>query len=82
MINCDEETGSLSSAALIAELARGKIAALTYEPSALPDGTLAQRAAAAATSASVVTRPLGPRRAQSRRTAATRSSPPPIWRCG
>jgi glutamate carboxypeptidase len=41
MINSDEETGSLSSAALIAELARGKVAALTYEPSALPDGTLA-----------------------------------------
>ncbi|WP_375428116.1 hydrolase [uncultured Sphingomonas sp.] len=40
MINSDEETGSLSSAALIAELARGKVAALTYEP-ALPDGTLA-----------------------------------------
>ncbi|WP_309622405.1 hydrolase [Novosphingobium sp.] len=41
MINADEETGSLSSAALIAQLARGKAAALTYEPSALPDGTLA-----------------------------------------
>lgn len=41
MINSDEETGSLSSAPLIAELARGKVAALTYEPSALPDGTLA-----------------------------------------
>ena len=41
MINSDEETGSLSSAALIAELAQGKAAALTYEPSALPDGTLA-----------------------------------------
>lgn len=41
MINSDEETGSLSSASLIAELARGKAAALTYEPSALPDGTLA-----------------------------------------
>lgn len=41
LINSDEETGSLSSAALIARLARGKIAALTYEPSALPDGTLA-----------------------------------------
>ena len=40
MINSDEETGSLSSAPLIAELARGKVAALTYEP-ALPDGTLA-----------------------------------------
>ena len=41
MINSDEETGSLASAALIDELARGKHAALTYEPSALPDGTLA-----------------------------------------
>ncbi len=41
MINADEETGSLSSAALIAELAHGKLAALTYEPAALPDGTLA-----------------------------------------
>lgn len=41
LINSDEETGSLSSAALIAELAQGKLAALTYEPSALPDGTLA-----------------------------------------
>ena len=41
LINSDEETGSLSSAALIAELARGKAVALTYEPSALPDGTLA-----------------------------------------
>ena len=41
MINSDEETGSLSSAPLIAVLAKGKAAALTYEPSALPDGTLA-----------------------------------------
>ena len=41
MINSDEETGSLSSAPLIAALASGKAAALTYEPSALPDGTLA-----------------------------------------
>jgi glutamate carboxypeptidase len=41
MINSDEETGSLSSASLIAELALGKHAALTYETSALPDGTLA-----------------------------------------
>ncbi|WP_137871431.1 hydrolase [Sphingopyxis sp. 2PD] len=40
MINSDEETGSHASAALIAELAKGKTAALTYEP-ALPDGTLA-----------------------------------------
>jgi len=41
LVNSDEETGSPSSAALIADLARGKAAALTYEPSALPDGTLA-----------------------------------------
>lgn len=41
LINSDEEVGSLSSASLIAELAAGKAAALTYEPSALPDGTLA-----------------------------------------
>ena len=41
MINSDEETGSLSSAPLIESLARDKVAALTYEPSALPDGTLA-----------------------------------------
>jgi glutamate carboxypeptidase len=41
IINSDEEVGSLGSAALIAEAARGKRAALTYEPSALPDGTLA-----------------------------------------
>ncbi len=41
MINSDEETGSLASSALIAEMARGKLAALTFEPAALPDGTLA-----------------------------------------
>ncbi|ABC63875.1 hydrolase [Erythrobacter litoralis] len=41
MINSDEETGSLSSAKLIEELANGKYAALTYEPSATPEGTLA-----------------------------------------
>jgi glutamate carboxypeptidase len=41
IINSDEEVGSLGSASLIAEAARGKRAALTYEPSALPDGTLA-----------------------------------------
>ncbi|MDE0933825.1 MAG: hydrolase [Novosphingopyxis baekryungensis] len=40
IINSDEEVGSGSSAALIARLAQGKAAALTYEP-ALPDGTLA-----------------------------------------
>ena len=41
LINSDEETGSLASSALIAEMAQGKLAALTYEPAALPDGTLA-----------------------------------------
>lgn len=41
LLNSDEETGSLASNELIAELARGKLAALTYEPAALPDGTLA-----------------------------------------
>ena len=41
VINSDEEVGSAGSAALIAAAARGKFAALTYEPSALPDGTLA-----------------------------------------
>ena len=40
LINSDEETGSLSSAELIADVARDKIAALTYEP-ALADGGLA-----------------------------------------
>jgi glutamate carboxypeptidase len=40
VINSDEETGSFSSAGLLAAAARGKAAALTYEP-ALPDGTLA-----------------------------------------
>jgi glutamate carboxypeptidase len=40
VINSDEETGSLSSRGLIEGAARGKTAALTYEP-ALPDGTLA-----------------------------------------
>jgi glutamate carboxypeptidase len=41
VINSDEEVGSPGSAALIADAARGKHAALTYEPAALPDGTLA-----------------------------------------
>jgi glutamate carboxypeptidase len=41
VINSDEEVGSPGSAALIAEAALGKTAALTYEPSALPNGTLA-----------------------------------------
>ena len=41
VINSDEEVGSPSSAELLAQAARGKRAALTYEPAALPDGTLA-----------------------------------------
>jgi glutamate carboxypeptidase len=41
IINSDEEVGSPGSAALLAQAARGKTAALTYEPAALPDGTLA-----------------------------------------
>ena len=41
VINSDEETGSPGSAALIARATEGKVAALTYEPAALPDGTLA-----------------------------------------
>jgi glutamate carboxypeptidase len=41
VINSDEEVGSPGSAALIAAAGAGKRAALTYEPSALPDGTLA-----------------------------------------
>ena len=41
VINSDEEVGSLSSAPLLARSAVGKRAALTYEPAALPDGTLA-----------------------------------------
>jgi glutamate carboxypeptidase len=41
ILNSDEEVGSPGSAALIAQAAQGKRAALTYEPAALPDGTLA-----------------------------------------
>ena len=41
VINSDEEVGSLGSAPLLERAARGKRAALTYEPAALPDGTLA-----------------------------------------
>jgi glutamate carboxypeptidase len=41
VINSDEEVGSPASAALLARAAKGKRAALTYEPAALPDGTLA-----------------------------------------
>jgi glutamate carboxypeptidase len=41
VINSDEEVGSPASAALLTQAANGKRAALTYEPAALPDGTLA-----------------------------------------
>ena len=41
VINSDEEVGSPASAILLARAASGKRAALTYEPAALPDGTLA-----------------------------------------
>jgi glutamate carboxypeptidase len=41
VFNSDEEVGSPGSAPLLARAARGKLAAFTYEPSALPDGTLA-----------------------------------------
>jgi glutamate carboxypeptidase len=41
VINSDEEVGSLGSAELIARAAKGKRAALTYEPAANADGTLA-----------------------------------------
>src|SRR5258708_28107844 len=41
VINSDEEVGSPSSAALLVQAAPGKRAALTYEPAALPHGTLA-----------------------------------------
>ena len=41
VINSDEEVGSPASADLLVEAARDKQAALTYEPAALPDGTLA-----------------------------------------
>jgi len=41
VINSDEEIASPGSATLIAQAARGKLAAFTYEPSSLPDGTLA-----------------------------------------
>ncbi|KAJ8138481.1 hypothetical protein OY671_008306, partial [Metschnikowia pulcherrima] len=55
MINSDEETGSLASAALIGESARGKAAASTYEPSASPDGTSAGARAGSGNFSSIVT---------------------------
>ncbi|PEQ12717.1 hypothetical protein B2G71_10470 [Novosphingobium sp. PC22D] len=54
LINSDEETGSLSSSALIAELAEGKLAALTYEP-ALPGGIMARARPGSGNFAAVIT---------------------------
>jgi glutamate carboxypeptidase len=54
LINSDEETGSPSSAALIAELAQGKVAALTYEP-ALPGGVMARARPGSGNFAAIVT---------------------------
>ncbi|AOR77049.1 hydrolase [Novosphingobium resinovorum] len=54
LINSDEETGSLSSAALIAQLAQVKLAALTYEPG-LPDGSMARARPGSGNYAAVVT---------------------------
>lgn len=54
LINSDEEIGSGSSAALIARLARNKVAALTYEP-ALPDGTLASARAGSGNFSIIIT---------------------------
>lgn len=41
VLNADEEVGSLGSMALLREVAQKTHVALTFEPSALPDGTLA-----------------------------------------
>ena len=69
VINSDEEVGSLSSAPLLARAAAGKRAALTYEPAALPDGTLAGARPGSGNFAIGRARPLGPRRPQPRRRA-------------
>jgi glutamate carboxypeptidase len=79
LINADEETGSLSSAPLIAQLARGKAAALTYEPSALPDGTLAGARAGSGNYSLTVRGRSCPCRAQSATTGAMHWSPQPRW---
>jgi glutamate carboxypeptidase len=54
LINSDEETGSLSSAAVIRDLAKDKMAALTYEPS-LPGGGMARARPGSGNFAAVVT---------------------------
>jgi glutamate carboxypeptidase len=71
ILNSDEETGSASSAPLIAELARGKLAALTYEPAALPDGTLAGARPGSGNLPDAI--PM---------MGVMPCWPPPIWRCG
>lgn len=53
-IDSDEETGSLSSAAIIRQLAQDKLAALTYEP-ALPGGIMARARPGSGNFAAVVT---------------------------
>ena len=55
VVNSDEEAGSPGSAPLIASLAKGKLAALTYEPSLLPDGTLAGERGGSANYSVVIT---------------------------
>ena len=83
MINSDEETGSQASAALIAELAKGKTAALTYEPAlpaSVPSGSARRHGRGAAIFQS--SSPAAPRMPGAiRRTGATRCSPPPTSRC-
>lgn len=54
MINSDEETGSLSSSALIAQLVQDKITAFTYEPP-LPSGNMARARPGSGNFAVVVT---------------------------
>ena len=81
MINSDEEVGSLGSAALIAAAARGKRAAFTYEPSALPDGTFAGARPGSGNFSFIVTGKSA-HAGRNPRTGATRWSPRPILRCG
>lgn len=60
VINSDEEVGSLASAALLAECAAGKRAALTYDPRPCPTARwrARDRAAAISTSPSGAARPM------------------------
>lgn len=54
LINSDEEIGSVSSDRIIRELAQGKLAALTYEPS-LPGGIMARARPGSGNFAAIVT---------------------------